>query len=93
LLSLAAAIALGWSAFQFARGIAAFIDGLFLHLPPHEGGIYAYPNAYSLGGGALTWEVHHRVVTLDGVLIGAIEVVVVLLLIALVARRRPPVPS
>ena len=34
LLTLAFAIAIGWSLFQFAHGVATFLDALTAHLPP-----------------------------------------------------------
>jgi hypothetical protein len=95
-ISLALAIPLGWSVFQLAHGVAAFVDALFFHLPPRQaglGGIYAYPIAYASGGGALTWGVHQHVVTLDGILIGAIEVTLVVLVATFVARRRASASS
>jgi uncharacterized membrane protein YjjB (DUF3815 family) len=84
LVTLALAVATGWSLYQLAHGVATFVDGLFVHLP--SGGGY-YPQA----GLGLTWTAGHRVITLDAILVGAIELALVLLAAHRVARRRPGV--
>jgi hypothetical protein len=86
LVTLALAIALGWAVLDLTRGIASFVDHLLLHVPAHQDNAIAF--AYSPGGGALTWVVHQHVITLDGMLTGAIEVGAVLLAATLIARRR-----
>jgi hypothetical protein len=87
LLTLAFAIALGWSLFQFAHGVATFLDALVTHLPP--GSNNRFIPFYSDGGG-LTWVVGRHVVSLDGVFTGLVEVGVVLLVAAIVRRRMAP---
>ncbi len=84
LLTLAFAVAAGWSLHQLAHGIATFVDLLLTRVP---GGSSTYFPAFS--GFGLTWVVRHRVVSLDGIVMGAIELAVVLLAAFWVARRRP----
>ena len=84
LLTIAFAIAIGWSLFTLARGVAGFIDDLTLHLPA--------PDPNSLGGGyssvgGLTWVVHRHVIALDGILIGLLQLVFVLAVAAYVRSR------
>jgi len=83
LLTLTFAIALGWSLYQLAHGIALFIDGLFNHLPPGSNGAYLT----AVGTGA-SWVVGHRIVALDGVIIGLVELIAVLGAILLVLKLR-----
>ena len=87
LLVLAFAIALGWSLFQFAHGVATFVDALTTHLPPTSARTFL--PSYSDGVG-LTWVVGRRVVTLDGVVTGLIEIATVLLVAWFVRRRTLP---
>jgi site-specific recombinase len=91
LLTIAFAIALGWALYQLAHGVATFVDGLFTHLPA---GVQGIP--YSSVGGGLTWEVHHHLVALDGIVIGVVQLAVVLGIAAFVQMRsraaaNPPV--
>ena len=84
LVTIAFAIAIGWSLYQLAHGIAFFIDGLTVHLPA------ASPNGlipYSSESGGLTWIVGRRYIALDGIVIGLLELGVVLL-VAVAVRRR-----
>jgi hypothetical protein len=83
LLTIAFAIALGWSLFQLAHGVANFVDGLTTHLSSNDGGGFT---AYEAGGG-LTWEVGHHIVTLDGVLFGLLELAFVLAIAAFVRSK------
>jgi hypothetical protein len=87
MLTLTFAIALGWSLFQFAHGVAIFVDALTTHLPPASAGRF-FPS-YGEGVG-LTWVVGSRVVTLDGVVMGLIELATVLLAAWFVRRRNVP---
>lgn len=80
LTGIAFAIALGWSLYQLALGIAGFVDGLLTRVPNSEGGFFG-------GGQGLTWVVRHRLVTLDGILFGLIELAVVLAAAAFVRQR------
>ena len=83
LLTIAFAIALGWSLYEFARGVATFIDGLALHLPA--------PDANGFGGygssGGLSWVVGRHVISLDGMLIGLLQLVFVLAIVAYMRSR------
>jgi hypothetical protein len=81
LTAIALAIALGWSLYQLAHGVGLFVDGLLQHLSG-PGGVY-----YSSGGGGLTWVVDRRIVALDGIFIGLLELGVVLTVAVLVRRR------
>ena len=87
LLTLAFAIAIGWSLFQFARGVAIFLDALTTHLPP--GTNSRFVPLYNEGSG-LTWIVGRRVISLDGMFIGLVEVAVVVLVAVIVRRRMSP---
>ena len=89
LFTLTVAIALGWSLFQFAHGVATFVDALTTHLPPASASRFI--PSYGDGVG-LTWVVGGRVVTLDGVVMGLIELATVLL-VAWFVRRRTVRPS
>jgi hypothetical protein len=75
------AIALGWSLYQTAHGVAVFVDGLLTHLPPQIGGY--------VGQGGLTWVVRHHLVSVDQLLEGAIELLLVVVAWILVSRRGP----
>ena len=88
LLTLALALALGWSVWNLAQSIATFIDRLLLHLPAHQGADIGFAYAYATSGGALTWVVHRRLISLDGIVTGLIEVAAVLLVAVLVIRLR-----
>jgi hypothetical protein len=83
LTTLLLAIAIGWSLYQFAHGVGTLIDGLLTRLPP---GVSSFSGPIS--GGALTWVVGHRVVSLDAVLIGATELAVTVTAGVLIRRRR-----
>jgi hypothetical protein len=78
LVTLALAIAVGWSLYELAHGVATFVDGLFTHIPTGEG-------SYETEG--LTWIVGHHVVALDGMLVGALELSIALAAAVWVARR------
>ena len=80
LTGIAFAIAIGWSLYQLAHGIAVFVDGLLTRVPSSQG-------TYFGGGQGLTLVVRHRLVTLDGIVIGVIELAVVLAAAAFVRRR------
>ena len=87
LVTIAFAIAIGWSLYQLAHGVATFIDGLTVHLPESSpGGLVPY---YSESGG-LTWRVGRHIIALDGMAIGLMELAAVLLLVLLVRRRTQP---
>ena len=79
LVMIAFAIAFGWSLFQVAHGVATFIDGLGTHYPAGESGFVV---------GGLTWIVDRRLITLDSLLEGVIELAVVVAAWMVVSRRR-----
>ena len=76
-------IAIGWSLYQVAHGVAVFVDGLTTHLSSDEG-----PFSQLSPGGGLTWEVGHRIVTLDALLIGLVEFGLVVGAAAYLSMRR-----
>jgi hypothetical protein len=84
LTTLLLAIAIGWSLYQFAHGVGTLIDGLLTHLLPSANDSFSYP----ISGGALTWVVGHRLVTLDAAFIGAIELAIAVAAAVFVQRRR-----
>jgi hypothetical protein len=80
LTTVALAIALGWSLYQFAAGVSELVATLFIdygddldrNLAPYL---------------PLTWQVGHRVLTFDRLLRGSIELAVVLGVAAYVRHR------
>jgi hypothetical protein len=81
LVTLALAIAVGWSLFQVAKGVADLVTGL----------LTKYPDGISLGVVArsqpATWVVGDRVLTFTTLVEGLVELAVVLLVAVLIARR------
>ena len=81
LVTLALAIALGWSLFQLASSISDAVSTLLTD----------FPNASALTESSLseplTWEIGGRIVTLGAALRGAVELAAVLCVAALVYRR------
>lgn len=71
LMTLALAIALGWSLFQLASGFAELVSTLLVDYPDA-----AEIVAASRLSGPLTWEVGGRIVTFGGVLRGAVELAI-----------------
>ena len=84
LTTLLLAIAIGWSLYQFAHSVGTFIDGLLTHFPPGVIDSFSAP----ITGGALTWVVGHRLVTLDAAFVGAIELSIAVTAAVFVQRRR-----
>ncbi|HEX5449939.1 MAG TPA: hypothetical protein VFW85_07770 [Gaiellaceae bacterium] len=86
LVTLALAIGFGWSLYQLAHGIAGTLDALTAHLPPNT----SNPGYIGVGayGGGVTWISGRRIITLDGILQGLIELAAVTLVAVLVQRRR-----
>ncbi|HVH51640.1 MAG TPA: hypothetical protein VM690_05810, partial [Gaiellaceae bacterium] len=72
--------------------IASFIDHLMLDVSKDEVGS-GFTEVYSPQGSGLTWVVHRHVITLDGIVLGLIEVVAVLLVAILVSRFRSSRPA
>jgi len=89
LTTLLLAIAIGWSLYQFVHGVGTFIDGLLTHLPPGVSDSFSAP----ISGGALTWVVGHRLVSLDAALIGAIELSIAATAAVFIQRRRGRAPT
>jgi hypothetical protein len=79
LTTLAFAIAIGWSVYQVAYGVAQLVDGLLAHLPSDGSGFGPQ--------GALTWVVGHHIVSLDSLLVGVLELTTALAVAAFVRRR------
>jgi hypothetical protein len=81
LVTLALAIAIGWSLFQVAKGVADLVSGLLTEYP---GGTdyLAYVNRQPA-----TWIVGGRVLTLTTLIEGAVELAMVLLVTVLIVRR------
>jgi hypothetical protein len=82
LLTIAFAIALGWSLFQLAHGVATFIDGLTVHVPAGTDGGQFFGQ-----GGGLSWIVDRHIISLDGILTGLVELASVLLVAVFVRSR------
>ena len=79
LTTLAFAIALGWSLFQVAEGVATLIAAALERVGPAEFG----------RDGMLSWHVAERVFIFGPLVVGLIELGVVLAAIALLRRARP----
>lgn len=93
LVTIGLALALGWALTDLVRGIGSFVDHLMLHVPTSNGINGAFTQIYSPAGNALTWVVHGHVITVDGIVIGLIEVAAVLVVAILVARFRSSTPA
>ena len=93
LVTIGLALALGWALTDLVRGIGSFVDHLMLHVPTGNGLNSAYTQIYAPGGNALTWVVHGHVVTVDGIVVGLIEVAAALMVAILVARYRSSTPA
>ena len=79
LMTLALAIAIGWSLFNLSRGVADLVNGLLTHVSPSDSGLFA---------SSVEWTIGHRILDLEGLLYGAIELAVALSAALLVVRRR-----
>jgi hypothetical protein len=81
LVTLALAIAVGWSLFQVAKGVADLVTGV----------LSSYPDATGFGVVArsqpATWVVGDRVLTFTTLIEGLVELAVVLLVAVLIATR------
>jgi hypothetical protein len=82
LMTLGLAIALGWSLYQVAHGVAVLLDGLSTHLAPQED-----PFSSVVAGGGMTWAIGHHILTLDQLVVGLIELAVVLAVALWLSRR------
>ena len=84
LVMLALAIAIGWSLFQVAKGVADLVSGLLTQYPQ---GAIGYVNRQPA-----TWIVGGRVLTFTTLIEGVVELTIVLLLTALIVRRTSLTP-
>lgn len=83
LTTLAFAIALGWSLYQTALGLATFIEGLSVReSSPFGSGFVGLPQE----GFGLTWFWHHHLFDFGQFVLGLIELGTVLLVAVLVRR-------
>lgn len=80
---LAVAIAVGWSLYQVVHGAAQLVDGLLTHVPS-QGPFSGY-----LGCGGLCWEAGHRIVDIDPLLLGLIELTLAVAVGVYLRRRNP----
>lgn len=84
LVTLALAIALGWSLFQVAKGVADLVNGLLTSYPSGS------DIAFVTRSQAATWIVGGRVLTFTSLIAGLVELGVVLGAAWLIARRAAP---
>ena len=78
LLTLMLGVALGWALFEIARGVGVLVTTLLKHVP--NDGLYQYQ--------PLAWQVGDRVILIQELVEGLIELGLLLLLVAAIARRR-----
>jgi large-conductance mechanosensitive channel len=81
IVTLALGVAIGWSLFQVARGVADVVQGL-LTKNPDGLQFTAYQNSQPA-----TWIVGGRVLTFTTLISGIVELAIMLLVAALIARR------
>jgi hypothetical protein len=88
LVTVALAIALGWSLIQVAEGVAALVSGLLYEIG-EEGPApnFFAPYALTEWGGVLTWDVGGRVLSLGPLVAGLVQLGVVLVVGAFIHRR------
>jgi hypothetical protein len=84
LVTVALAIALGWSLFQFASGVSELVTTFLIEYPESAEGNLARTFGFTR---PLTWTVGDRVLTFGALLAGTIELAVVVA-VALFVRRR-----
>ncbi|HEU5491497.1 MAG TPA: hypothetical protein VFU84_11945 [Gaiellaceae bacterium] len=88
LVTLALAIALGWSLIQVAEGVAGLFAGLLYEIDGNDGGPNFFaPYALTRWGGVLTWDVGGRVLSLGPLVAGLVQLGVVLAVAVFVYRR------
>ena len=81
IVTLALGIAVGWSLFQVAKGVADLVQGLLTKYP--SGSQYTqYVKSQSA-----TWIVGGRVLTLTSLITGLVELAIVLVVAGLIATR------
>ena len=82
IVTLALGVAIGWSLFQVAKGVADLVEGLLTKYPS-QSELLAFRNSQTA-----TWIVGGRVLMFTTLITGAVELAVVLLVAVLIARRR-----
>jgi hypothetical protein len=85
LLTIGFAIALGWSLYSLAHGVAICIDELTVHYPPNDA-TSGFPSGGNANGG-LSWDVGRHVITLDPILVGLLQLTFVLAVAVYVRSR------
>ena len=83
IVTLALGMAIGWSLFQVAKGVADLVEGLLTKYPSGSSQLIEFQNSQPA-----TWIVGRRVLTFTTLITGAVELAVVLVVAALVARRK-----
>lgn len=81
IVKLALGVAIGWSLFQVAKGVADLVNGLLTKYPSGSQ-FSAYQNSQ-----AVTWIVGRRVLTFTTLISGMVELAVMLLVAAWIVRR------
>ena len=81
LVAIALGIALGWSVFQVARGVADLVTGLLTKYPSGSDATFA------LSLHPVAWVVRGRILTLGSLIAGLVELAVVLVFAAWLAKR------
>ena len=79
--TLALGVAIGWSLFQVAKGVADLVEGLLTKYPSGSQ-LIAYQDSQ-----VATWIVRGRVLTFTTLISGTVELALVLLVAALIAHR------
>ena len=79
IVTLALGVAIGWSLFQVANGVADLVQGLLTKFPSGSG-LLAYHSSQPA-----TWIVRGRVLTFTTLITGVVELAVVLLVAALMS--------
>jgi hypothetical protein len=87
LTTLALAIAVGWSLFQVCHGTATLVDGLTTHVNN------AGTDGFAINGYGMTWAVGHRLLSLDSLVVGLVELAVALAVAVFVRRRIATAPA
>ena len=81
LVVVALAIAIGWSLFQMAKGVADLVTGLFTRYPSSSDA------AVAAHFQPATWVVGQRVVTFGSLIAGVVELAVALVVAGWIVRR------
>ena len=90
LTTVALALAIGWSLYELAHGVATFVDALGTHVSRSDASGYA---SFGFTGSGFTWIVHRHIVALDGIVVGLVELALVLLVAAVVRGRQSKLPT